>query len=108
MFKITGLDEAMKKLNDLQRKAKAINQQSVPVSEILTPAFLLRHTPFGSADEMYQASGFKIETPEDFAAIPDQEWEQFIQTNTSYESWIEMQKAAGVSHIESKLLKGLK
>lgn len=95
MFKITGLDEAMKKLNELQKKAKAINQQSVPVSEILTPAFLLRHTPFGSADEMYQASGFKIETSDDFAAIPDEEWDAFIRSISSFSDWNAMLNEAG-------------
>lgn len=106
MFKITGLDEAMKKLNDLQRKAKAINQQSVPVSEILTPAFLLRHTPFGSADEMYQASGFKIETPEDFAAIPDEEWDAFIRSISSFTDWNAMLNEARKEWTTKKL--GLK
>ena len=106
MFKITGLDEAMKKLNDLQRKAKAINQQSVPVSEILTPAFLLRHTPFGSADEMYQASGFKIETPEDFEAIPDEELDAFIRSISSFTDWNAMLNEAGKEWATKKL--GLK
>lgn len=106
MFKITGLDEAMKKLNDLQRKAEAINKQSVPVGEVLTPAFLLRHTPFGSADEMYQASGFKIETPEDFAAIPNEDWDAFIRSISSFSDWKSMLNEAGKEWAAQKL--GLK
>ena len=80
MFKITGLDEAMKKLNDLQR--------------------------FGSADEMYQASGFKIETPEDFAAIPDEDWDAFIRSISSFADWKSMLNEAGKEWAAQKL--GLK
>lgn len=87
MFKITGLDEAMKRLNDIQKKAEAINKQSVPISEVLTPAFLQRCTPFASADEMYEASGFKIESAEDFAAVPDDEWDAFIRSVSSFADW---------------------
>lgn len=106
MFKITGLDEAMKKLNDLQKKAESINQQSVPISEVLTPAFLQRHTPFGSADEMYESSGFKIETAEDFAAVPDDEWNAFIRSVSSFADWKAMLDEAGKEWVTTKL--GLK
>ena len=96
----------MKKLNDLQKKVESINQQSVPASEILTPAFLLRHTPFGSADEMYQASGFKIEIAEDFAAIPDEEWDAFIRSISSFTDWKSMLNEASKEWATRKL--GLK
>jgi hypothetical protein len=106
MFKINGLDEAMKKLNDLQKKAESINKQSVPISEVLTPSFLLRHTPFGSAEEMYEASGFRIETPEDFEAVPDDEWDAFIRSISSFADWQSMLNEAGKEWATKKL--GLK
>lgn len=94
MLKITGLDETIKKLNDLKKKADAMNVQSVPVTEILTSDFLTRHTPFGSAVEMYEASGFKIETKEDFEAVPDDEWDAFIRSVSSFDGWQAMLGAA--------------
>lgn len=50
----------------------------MPVSELLTSAFVARHTQFVSADELFEQSGFKIESQEDFAAIPDEEWDESI------------------------------
>lgn len=94
MLKITGLDEAIKKLNDLEKKANAMNGQSVPVTEILTSVFLARHTPFGSTAEMYEASGFKIETKEDFEAVPDDEWDAFIRAVSTFDGWQAMLGAA--------------
>ena len=101
-FDLRGLDQLEKNLSELS------GTHSNPLDDLMTPDFISSCSQYSNFEELIEASGFKVETEEDFAAIPDQEWEQFIQTNTSYGSWIEMQKAAGVSHIESKLLKGLK
>lgn len=95
MLKITGLDEAMRKLDELAKKAEAMNGQNIPISDLLTPAFLSCHTPFSSADEMFEASGFKIETQEDFAAVPDDEWSAFIRSVSSFGDWQAMLDAAG-------------
>lgn len=86
MFKIEGLDELQRKLYDLAKKAEALDgKHSVPVSELLTDSFVTRHTSFSSADAMFEASGFKIETQEDFAAIPDDEWDAFIRSISSFD-----------------------
>jgi hypothetical protein len=36
-----------------------------------------------------------VNSTEDFAAIPDEQWGAFIQTNTSFADWEKMQSAAG-------------
>lgn len=96
MFKIEGLDELQKKLDDLAKKAEAIDgQHSVPVSELLTDSFVSQHTSFSSAEEMFKASGFKVETQEDFAAIPDAEWDNYIRSISSFDGWQSMLGAAG-------------
>lgn len=74
----------------------------------MNPSFISNCSQYLDFEELIKASGFKVESEEDLAAIPDQDWEQFIQTNTSYESWIEMQQAAGINYVKAKLFKGLK
>ena len=54
------------------------------------------YTNFGSIDEMFEASGFKCDTTEDFRAIPDDEWDAFIRQATRFDSWAEM-KERGVN-----------
>ena len=103
-FRIEGLDEFQRKLEDLKRKAEEVEGgHSVPISELLTPEFLGSCSSFSSVEELFDASGFKVETPEDFAAIPDSDWEWFIQQNTSYISWSEMLQDASQAWTVKKL-----
>ena len=96
MLKIAGLDELQRKLEDMSRRAESMSgNHNVPIPELLTRDFLSRCSRFSSADEMFEASGFKIESPEDFAAIPDVEWDAFVRTNTTYASWDAMLSEAG-------------
>ncbi len=96
MTGITGLDEFQRKLTDIARRAESLSgNQNVLIPELLTPEFLSRCSRFLSADEMFEASGFKIDSAEDFASIPDSEWDSFIRTNTSFASWEAMLGEAG-------------
>jgi hypothetical protein len=53
-------------------------------------------------------SGFKVETMDDFSAILEGEWEGFIKLNTACDSWIDMQKVAGIACVKKQVCKGLK
>lgn len=104
MFKIKGLDELQNKLDDLAKKAEELDgKHNVPVSELLTDSFISQHTSFSSADEMFKESGFKTETQEDFAAIPDIEWNNYIRSVSSFDGWQSMLSAAGQEWAKRKL-----
>jgi hypothetical protein len=49
------------------------------------------------------ASPFKVETKEDFEAIPDDEWNTYIASNTSFESWEEMQHQAAGEYVAKQI-----
>lgn len=90
-MKIKGLDEFSKKLDTLAKNAKALDgQHTVSVTDLLTPAFVAKYTRFSNADEMFEASGFRIETSEDFKAIPDDKWDKFIRSISSFQDWQSM------------------
>ncbi len=98
------LDDLFSKLSDLQQKARALDgSHSVPFTELFTDEFMLRNTEFSSITGMIEASGFKVEFPEDFAAIPDEPWDQFIAQRTRFTSWEDMKAAAGREWIASRL-----
>lgn len=102
-FKSNGnLKKLQKNMNDLS------NTQAVPLTEIMNESFIAACSKFSSLEELIEASGFKVESKEDFEAIPNDEWEAFICSNTSYESWLEMQQCAGAEFTKAQLLKGLK
>lgn len=89
--KITGLEVIKDKLQDFSDRVQKLDgTHNIPVSELLTSDFLRSCSIFPSAEEMFKASGFKVESPEDFKAIPDDQWDVFIQKNTHYSNWEEM------------------
>jgi hypothetical protein len=103
-IKITGLKEMQKRLGDLSRRAKNLEgPQNVSITELLTPAFLSKCSRFRSAAELFEASGFTVNSQEDIASIPDDKWDAFIKQNTSYSSWEEMLKAAGTAWVKREL-----
>ena len=103
VIEFDGFDELNKKLEDLQESAESIQGTQVPLSELLTSGFLAKHTRFLSEDEMFEASGFKVETAEDFEKIPDEEWDRFIEQNTPFTTWSDMLSAAGAEWAQKKL-----
>ncbi|PAV70851.1 hypothetical protein WR25_22881 [Diploscapter pachys] len=88
-------------MKELQKK----NQ--VSLGELLNPQFISAHSSFANLESFFAASGFKAETPEEFAAIPDDKWDQFVAENTDFEGWAEMQKSAHEAYLLSQLHKGL-
>lgn len=95
-IEMKGFDDAIRKLNDLQRRADRLNgEHRVPISQLLVSSFMLQNTPFESFEAMLSASGFKVETTEDFEAIPDDEWDAYVVKVTRFASWQDMLEAAG-------------
>lgn len=102
--KIAGLKELQAKLKKLGARAQKLDgTQNVPVSELLTSRFLEGCSRFSSVDELFKASGCKIESPEDFKAVPDDQWDAFIRTNTSYSNWKEMLGSAAKEWTKKRL-----
>jgi hypothetical protein len=92
---IKGLDALTQRLNQLAKDAAALDgTHSVPLSEALTHSFLLEHSRFTSADDFLAASGFELESVEDFNAIPEEMLDAYVQSETSFTSWKEMLDAA--------------
>lgn len=85
----------IKKLEDMKRNLKNVEKtQSVPVSEIFNPSFISKYTPYSSFDDMLDKSKL-LEKYGDFESIDDNEWDIFIQENTNFSNWQEMQSEAG-------------
>ena len=96
-----GLDQLIKNAKELDGK------DQVKLVDLMNPAFISTHSKFTDFDDLLAASGFKVDSAEDFAAIPDDEWDVYIKANTDFENWLEMQKAAGAEYMKSKLFSGL-
>ena len=93
--KVTGLKELEWELGDIGDRAKKLQGTSdVPLSELLTVEFLKTCSLFSSLTEMFDASGFVVPNADDFKAVPDKQWDEFIHQNTSFADWSELLGAA--------------
>ena len=70
---------------------------------LLTPDFIQAHTRYGSVDAWFEASPFKLRTTEDFEAIPEAEWDDYVRTTSDFESWRALLDAARKQYIRAKL-----
>lgn len=104
MLKITGLDELKKQLDRMAKGAEELDgTHNIPITELLSPEFISSHTKFANLEEIFEASGLKIESQEDFAAIPDEEWDEFIRSISSFSDWQSMLGEAGAVWAAKKL-----
>jgi hypothetical protein len=103
MIKIRGIENLRKKLEDLEKRANSLGGLQILVSELLSPSFVSKHTRFSSAEELFEAGGFKVETEEDLAAIPDDLWDLYIQSVSEFKNWQAMLDEA----IKEWAMKGL-
>ncbi|EGH6208188.1 hypothetical protein IE467_000625 [Salmonella enterica] len=96
------------KINKLQKNLEEIGEaKELRFDELFNADFLNSCSSFTSLKDMFEKSGFQVESAEDFKAIPDAEWEHFIKENTSYDSWADMQRDAAVKLLNKRLMDGL-
>jgi hypothetical protein len=101
-IKIKGLDEMRRKLETFQRRAQNLSGP-VAFEDLFPPEFMRRYTDFTSIDDLVAASGYKVESTEDFEKIPQAEWDALIATKTRFKNWDAMQTKAGEEYIERRL-----
>jgi len=95
-------------LKRLTENAKALDGTTeVPFLEIMSPEFISSVSRFDDFDCFAKGAGYTVLTADDLKAIPDEPWDDFIRRETSFESWIEMQKAGAAEYVKRKLLSGL-
>lgn len=101
---ITGLDGLQKKLKQMEDDARRLNgRHEVSLSDLFPPSFMARHTRHSTIQDLFDASGFKIETKEDLAAIPDAKWDAYIRSRTSFHDWGSMQRSAVTELVRKKM-----
>ena len=100
--KLQGFDDLRRKLENLKRRAQSLNG-SVPFEDLFPPEFMRRYTDFKTIEEMLCAFGTPITSSEDFASIPDQEWDAYVKRSTKFSGWEAMQKQAGEDYVERRL-----
>ena len=103
-IKITGLDKLEKQLKQMEKGARELERtKQVSFSELFTPSFMKKYTPFSSFDELLQSGGFKADSQEEFEAIPDVLFDNHIAAVTRLKNWEEMLGEATEQYALKKL-----
>lgn len=97
----SGLEKLSKNLEELG------NKKAITLDELMNDSFVSEHSKYKSFNELLNSSPFNVETAEDFKAIPDDEWDSYINKNTDYDSWKEMQVKAFEYYAKKQIEKGL-
>lgn len=97
-FEIHGMDEFEKKMKRMNKNVNNIKKE-VSQEQLLNNKFMKKYTKYSSLQEMYEKSGFNIKTEKDFAAIPNDEWNEFINKNTKFSNWQQMGDKAQEEYI---------
>jgi hypothetical protein len=101
MLKMTihGVDEAIRKLDQLAKKAEALDgQHDVPLNELMPDSFVRRYTDYQSLQAMVDAGG--IDTSDD---LHGEDWNNFVASHSRFGGWKEMQNKAVAEWTKKKL-----
>ena len=105
-MRMDGLDELQQKLEEMKRRTEQLDGEKVSFDKLFPPEFMTQYTNHASIQSMIAASRWKVESQDDFAAIPDDEWDAYVRQETKFGSWKEMQEKAVAEHVGREL--GLK
>lgn len=87
---VKGFDQFQKKIDEIKDKLDSVEgTHSVSFPELFNEQFMQKYTTHHSIDAMFTASGFEIDSKEDFEKIPDDAWEKFVTSTTSFSSWLD-------------------
>lgn len=91
-------------ISNLEKWEKEVKKDNgVPFNKLFNRDFMKRYTRFMTIDKMFENSGFKINSQEDFENIPDDEWDNFIKNNTSFKNWNQMINKASEVYFNRKM-----
>ena len=78
-------------------------EHTVSFEELFTDDFIKRNSRFTDIAEFWNNSEFDFQTQEDFDSIPEKDLDQYVNQNTTFNSWEEMINEASSIYF-SKLL----
>ena len=67
----------------------------VTLRELFPPAFMRKYTEFESLNRLIETSRWEVKSREDFEAIPDEPFDEYIVATTHFEDWEQMLRTAG-------------
>lgn len=106
-IKVEGMDDIMRKLDNLSKEADNLsNTKEVKLKDLMPPVFIKECTAgkYPDIDVFSQAHTIETKTNEELEAIfQTPEWDVFVKANTPYANWQEMLETAGKEYSPKRL-----
>ena len=107
MFKITGLDEFQRKIEQMRRNAEQLGgENQVPLTELFSPAFMRQHSSVADFATFCADAGLDGSSNEAFAAIPRDKLDAAVKHLTKFATWEEMKHAGAADWARRRLFDG--
>lgn len=78
-------------------------KNEVAFAELFTEEFMRRHTDVTSFEAFLQESRWEVESEQEFEAIPEDEFDEYVGHSSEFESWEEMLGTAGTEWLASEI-----
>ena len=101
-IKISGLDKLEKNFDRIIKNVKSLSG-TYSFDELFPPAFMRKYTEFPNIHAFLEACGFPAATKEEFEAIPDASFDEYVKSKTQFKDWANMQDVAANELIAAKL-----
>jgi hypothetical protein len=90
-------------VDELHERATALGEREDALAHVFPPAFVQRHTEFESFEAFMRASEWDVSSREEFAAIPQAEFDAYVAEHSSFADWEEMLGQAGEAWMARQL-----
>ncbi|QZP39367.1 hypothetical protein [Halobaculum magnesiiphilum] len=75
-------------------------QNEIPFEQLFTEEFMQLYTEFDSFEALLEASQWDVEDEDDFEAIPEDEFDTYVDEHTDFPSWEVMSQTAAQRFLE--------
>lgn len=85
---------------DLEKADKEKSMSMVSFKDLFTPAFMTTYTDFANFSELLVVGKYNVNSFEEFMALLDKEFDEFVKKTTKFQSWEEMQSTAVADYMK--------
>lgn len=92
-IEVRGLDDLDADVDELLGRF-GDDDGTVPMQDLFTDGFMKSYTGFESFEQFFEQSPWDVETQADFEALPGDEFDEYVDTQTDFDSWDAMVRSA--------------
>lgn len=96
----SDLENLAKNLEAADKSEKSMSM--VSFKDLFTPAFMTTYTDFANFSELLIVGKFNVNSLDQFMALLDAKFDEFIKKTTKFQDWEEMQSTAVADYLKKK------